>query len=104
MPDRRSIWKLRFLLAALTLLFLGGKELYGQSQAITATFSGTIMDPSGLAVSGAKLTLTSPDRGISRTSYTDANGLYTFTLLPTAVYTFDVQAPGFKHYKQEGIS
>jgi hypothetical protein len=104
MSDRRNFWKLRLLLAALMVLFLGGKALYGQSQAITATISGVILDASGLPVSGAKLALTSPDRAISRTAETEGDGLYTFTLLPSAVYTLEVEAPGFKRYKQEGIT
>src|SRR5260370_3502770 len=104
MSDRRNFWKLRLALAALMVLFLGGKALYGQSQAITATISGVILDASGLPVSGAKLSLTSPDRAISRTAETGGDGLYTFTLLPSAVYTLEVEAPGFKRYKQEGIT
>jgi hypothetical protein len=104
MSERRNLWKLRFLLVALMVLFLGGKELYGQSQAITATISGVILDASGLPVSGAKLSLINPDRAISRTAKTEGDGLYTFTLLPSAVYTLEVEAPGFKRYKQEGIT
>jgi hypothetical protein len=104
MPGNRGFWKLRFLLCALTLLFLGSTQLYGQSQAITATLRGSIFDPSGLAVNGAKVTLVCAELGIYRTASTEANGLYTFTLLPTAVYSLEVEAQGFKHYKQGGIS
>jgi len=93
------------LFSALALVFLSGKPLYGQgSQAITATLSGTVTDPAGLAVSGAKVTLTSPERGISWKYSTEVTGGYTFTLLPQSVYTLEVGAPGFKVYRQEGIA
>jgi len=104
MSGKKRFWKLGFMLCALTLLLLSGTQLYGQSQAITATLSGSIFDPTGLAVSSAKVTLTSPEHAIIRTTSTEANGLYTFTLLPPAVYRLEVEAAGFKHYKQEGIS
>jgi hypothetical protein len=97
----RRVW---FFVGAVVVLVLTGVQAHAQTQAITATLSGTIIDPAGLAVNGTKVTLTSPERGISRTTSTGTSGLYTFTLLPPSVYTLVVEAPGFKHYKQEGIS
>src|ERR1700730_5856576 len=94
----------RLCLYVLALLTLGGGQVYGQSQAITATLNGTVVDPSGQTVSGATVTLNSDDRGISRTSSTEGNGNYSFTLLPPSVYTLQIEAPGFKQYKQEGIT
>src|SRR5712664_537066 len=94
--------KLSILIGVLAALALAG-QCYGQSQAITASLSGTVLDSSGQSVNGAKLTLVSKDRGISRTYLTTDNGLYSFTLLPPATYTLQVEAAGFKHYKQDGI-
>jgi hypothetical protein len=105
MSGRKASWKLRFLLAALGLLFLNGRALYGQSStAFTAILSGSIVDPLGASVSGAKVTLASPGIGFSRTYSTKDTGLYTFTFLPPAVYILEVEAPGFKHYRQAGIT
>ena len=104
MSGNKRSWKFRFLLGALAVVILGSTQLYGQSQAITATISGVILDPAGLAISGARVTLSSPERGITRTATTEANGIYTFTLLPPSVYRLEVEAKGFKHYKQFGIS
>ena len=92
-----------FLVAILAALTLTAGQSYGQSQAITATLSGTILDPSGQAISGARVTLVSPERGISRSYVTTDNGLYSFTLLPPATYKLQVEAAGFKHYRQDGI-
>jgi Carboxypeptidase regulatory-like domain len=45
-----------------------------------------VVDPAGLAVKGATVTLTSPDLGVSRTTSTEDTGLYSFTFLPAGVY------------------
>jgi hypothetical protein len=96
--------KLNVLFLALVFLFLGQTQAFGQSQAITATLSGIVLDPTGQAVSGAKLTLSSPERAFSRSFTTGDTGLYTFTLLPPATYSLDVEVAGFKHYRQGGIT
>jgi hypothetical protein len=100
-----KVWslKLSILVFVLVVVALCAGQSYGQSQAITATISGTVLDPTGQTVSGAKITLVSPERGITRTYVTSDNGLYSFTLLPPATYRLQVEASGFKHYRQEGI-
>jgi Carboxypeptidase regulatory-like domain/TonB dependent receptor len=95
--------KLSILAVILAALGLSAGQCYAQSQAITATLSGTVLDPTGQAINGVKVTLASPERGISRTYVTTDNGLYSFTLLPPATYKLQVEAPGFKHYQQDGI-
>jgi len=98
----RQLW---FLVGALAVLFLCCKPLYGQSSAaFTATLSGRVNDPAGLAVKGATVTITSAELGLTRTSSTGDTGLYTFTFLPAGVYALEARAPGFKQYKQEGIT
>jgi|HubBroStandDraft_4_1064222.scaffolds.fasta_scaffold00546_7 hypothetical protein len=106
MTCKERSWILRILVVGtLALLSLSGKQLYGQSSsAFTATLSGTVTDPAGGAVNGAKVTLTSPEIGFARTYSTKDAGLYTFTFLPPASYTLEAEAPGFKHYKQLGIT
>src|ERR1700723_3814546 len=97
--------QLGLLLGALVVLFLCCHPLYGQSSAaFTATLSGRVIDPSGLAVKDATVTLTNSDLGISRTSSTGENGLYTFTFLPAGVYALETRTSGFKQYRQEGIT
>src|SRR5580658_7138009 len=97
--------QLGLLLGALVLLFLCCNPLYGQSSAaFTATLSGRVVDPAGLAVNAATVTLTSADLGISRTTTTSDTGLYSFTFLPPSVYTLETRIAGFKQYRQEGIT
>ncbi len=77
---------------------------YSQTQAFTASLGGVVHDSSGAAIPGAKVTLASPDKGITRTYTTDAEGRYSFALLPPATYILTVDAGGFSSYKQTGIA
>jgi len=95
-------WQTCFVLAVLAS-FLGGTNLEAQNQQVAATLSGAITDPTGLALKNAKVTLTSAQNGISRHYVTKEDGLYSFTLLPQAVYTLEVDVSGFKDYKQHGL-
>ena len=91
------------LAAVLVLLFLSTKALRAQNQEIAATLSGTVTDPTTAAVKGARVTLTGTQNGIVRTYLTQDAGLFSFTLLPPAVYVLSVDASGFKQYRQPGI-
>ena len=85
-------------LAALSLLlpFLAPFRLHAQAQAFTASLTGTITDPSGASVPGAKLTLANPQQGFVRTANTANDGSYTFSLLPPGTYSIKVEKSGFR--------
>ena len=100
--DRFS--KLCSVFFCLVLFLLCTGRAFGQAQAITATLSGTVFDPAGQVLEGARVTISNPEQSISRAFSTGAAGNYSFTLLPPATYSLDVEAPGFKHYRQEGIT
>ena len=91
-------------LAAVVAIGAAAPAAHGQSLASTAALSGTVSDPSGARVPNASVTLESPEKGIKRTFKTDAEGSFSFALLPAATYTLTVQVAGFKTYKQEGIT
>src|SRR5262249_8594608 len=63
-----------------------------------------IQDPTGAAVSSAKISARSIETGFERTTSTDASGLYEVPLLPTGTYELTVTADGFAPYKQSGIA
>jgi len=95
------------LLATIVMFALGMvgiTRLSAQSQAFTATISGTVTDTSGGVVPGAKVTLTSAERGIARSFTTSDSGAYSFTLLPPADYVLKVEQSGFQTYEQRGVS
>ena len=70
---------------------------------VTARISGTVRDPSGAVVSGVAVTAISLDTGIKQAVHADAQGFYSFPSLPVGHYDLEIQAAGFKDYKQKGL-
>ncbi|HVH86650.1 MAG TPA: carboxypeptidase-like regulatory domain-containing protein, partial [Terriglobales bacterium] len=92
-----------FALLLPILVLSSSTALRAQTLASTASLSGVVTDPSAARVAGASVTLTSQEKGISRAYKTDAEGNFSFPLLPAGVYSLTVQASGFKTFKQQGI-
>jgi hypothetical protein len=91
MKTRDLISSLGLCLGAFLLL---GPSLPAQT-ASTGALTITVTDPSGAAIAGASLTVTSA-AGQSRKQLTEANGSYTFALLPVGNYQVSIAAAGFK--------
>ena len=66
---------------------------YGQDR---ATIRGTITDPSGAAVSGARVELKSPATGLRRDTLTGGAGIYEFGSLPVGSYQLSIAQMGFR--------
>jgi hypothetical protein len=64
-------------------------------QAVTASITGTVTDPSGASVPGATVAATSVERGIVYTATTNDSGLYLIANLPVGSYTLKVEKSGF---------
>lgn len=102
MPKFRSLSL--FLAVAAFALCVAAPIANAQTAASTATFSGSVSDSTGARVPNASVTLSSLEKGITRTYKTDAEGNFSFALLPPSTYSLTVAAPGFKTFKQEGIA
>ena len=63
-----------FVVAVLTLALTF--PVWTNAQVNTVNLSGTVLDPQGLAVKNAKVTLTSTATGAARGTTSDANGRY----------------------------
>jgi len=89
--SRRPLTALRSLtiLTMLCLLVLGWAAM-ASAQVNTATLSGTVSDPQGLPVKGAKVTMTNAGTGARRTSVTDDGGRYNLVGLPPGQYKITV--------------
>src|ERR1700693_2404718 len=75
MSGRERSPQLWFLLGALAVLLLCCKPGYGQSSAaFTATLTGRVVDPAGLAVEGATVNPTTPEVGLSGPTARGATG------------------------------
>src|SRR5712692_9178927 len=66
----------------------------------TASIYLEVVDPKGLAVVGAKVTLTSADTKASRTEVTDSTGIFLFPALAPGQYSVRVENAGFRSYVQ----
>src|SRR5207249_4868073 len=64
-------------------------------QEVTASITGTVMDPTGAAVVGATVTAKSVERGLTYTSVTNESGIYRIAQLPVGSYELKVEKPGF---------
>lgn len=79
-------WILLCILSTATLSF---------GQIATTSLRGTIKDPSGALVPGAKITITDSGSGTSFSRVADTAGSYVFAQIPPAKYTITVTAAGF---------
>src|ERR1700693_4995277 len=77
----------------LWLTFSTGPFLLAQA---TGSISGTVSDSTGSAVPGAKVTVTAPATGLSRSSTTNDKGEYVIPLLGVANYNVQVELQGFQ--------
>jgi outer membrane receptor protein involved in Fe transport len=99
------VWATHVTYAALlcaALLLLAPADSW--SQANSATFHGTVNDPTGAVVPGVTVTLTNQNTGATMTQMTAERGDFTFTFVPVGVYTVRIEAPGFKTHTTTGIT
>lgn len=89
--------KERFSILALSLLMCLSL-LAGQvsGQAVYGSVFGTVTDPSGAAVPGAKVVITNTGTNLSVTTQTNSSGNFTQTRLSPGSYRLRVEASGFK--------
>ncbi|MGA2419106.1 MAG: TonB-dependent receptor [Candidatus Acidiferrum sp.] len=79
----RGVWTVAYVM----FVFLCASV---QAQVNTAALSGTVLDPQGLAVAGAKITMTNPLTGVERSITADEGGRYTLVGLPPGKYSMTV--------------
>ena len=86
----------------LAAIVLATVSTLGYGQAISSnggSIQGTITDPSGAAIPGASIILTSPDTGLTRTLKSDSAGFYSIGPLNPGSYVLDITAANFQHLK-----
>src|SRR6266849_4432329 len=97
---RRSLGVCAIVLCVLVLTF----AVSGAAQVNTATLSGAVTDPQGLAVRGARVTVTSVTTGAERTILVDDDGRYIFIGLPPGQYRISVDGgANFAAYQDPAV-
>ncbi len=89
---KRSFWVAVATLSVLCTLWVPS----ALGQAVYGSILGTVTDPSGAAVSGAKVSATSQTKNVTTEVTTNESGNYSVTHLPPDVYTVRIQGQGFK--------
>src|SRR6476620_10939347 len=91
----------RKLMSLFAITLIVGVASVGRAQVTTGTISGTVIDPNGAVVTGADVKATNVATSASRTTSSDGDGHFAFTLLPPGRYRVDVTAQGFQPYQAE---
>jgi len=74
------------------------------AQTFRGTILGTVTDPSGAVVAGAKVTVKNLGTGLERTTDTSADGSYALPELPIGTYDVTVTQPGFQTFVATGVA
>src|SRR5438477_1580083 len=91
---------LRVLLVALVV---ATGAAAGFAQSTGGRIRGTVTDPSGGAVTAAKVVIINQATGAQRDGETGSNGEYIFLEVPVGTYEVQVNQAGFKKYVRKGI-
>lgn len=70
---------------------------------ITGTVSGTVVDPTGQVVVGAKVTLKSSRTSEARSTQSNESGGFSFVAVQPDTYTLVVEQQGFKTYERRSL-
>ena len=73
-------------------------------QVDAGSISGVIRDPSGAAIVGAKVTLTSEDTGIVQMTVSTSSGDYTFAPVKIGRYAVSAEYGGFQTVRQNNVT
>jgi Carboxypeptidase regulatory-like domain len=86
---------LLLLILALTHMVLHSTRAWSQGET-TSAIQGQATDATGAAVSGAMVTITSPETGLKRSAKTNESGWFNFPQLKPGAYSVRIEAPGFE--------
>lgn len=86
------------------VLLFAVNSAHGQGMGTSGAIVGTVQDPSGAAVSGATIAVTSLETSVIRTTVTGADGTYDVSELPLGTYQVAVNSKGFKKAIQSPLT
>src|SRR6266700_920079 len=95
-------YKMKAILVRMTLLFVVFAAGV-QAQTNQGSIAGTVFDPSGAVVAGAKVAAVSPDTGARYEVASSAAGYFVFPHLNIGTYDVSVSSAGFKTATYKGV-
>jgi len=108
MQRRETVLTLFVFRSAVTVLVVCAMLLVSgeiaSAQVNTATLSGTVTDPQGLPVNGARVTVTNVGTSAARSAVTDDSGHYNLVGIPPGIYKLTVNGgSGFASYENPSL-
>ncbi len=101
---RSKLHALHLSVLCMALFVLAGlAPREASAQGSTATISGRLSDPQGLALPGVSVTITNPATGETRRVVSNPEGRYQITALPPGRYNLTLELSGFRTMVVEGI-
>src|ERR1700740_3310675 len=94
--SRTSLECLLRIVIIVTLILWIAAPILAQSTVATGNIQGTLTDPSGAVVAGAKITITNTDTGQALHVSTSSAGTYNSGALVPGNYSVRAEAAGFK--------
>ena len=85
-----------------TLLFI--LSLAVSAQHIRGALEGTVNDPSGAVIAGAKVTLQNQATGADFSASTNSSGYFNFQNLEAGLYTISVEQSGFRKFVAKDVN
>ncbi len=85
------------------LLLISLLSCLAWAQSTTGALSGTVTDPAGAVVVGAKVEVINEATGVVTPLTTNDVGVYRAAFLNPGTYTVRVQAPGFSTFESKGV-
>ena len=98
-PIRFAVW---FSSVATTILALGGVPVRAQLTT-TGTINGTVLDPAGAVIPGAKVLIRETQRKIVTQTVSNSSGDFVQVGLDSGHYEVTVSASGFATYRETNI-
>jgi outer membrane receptor protein involved in Fe transport len=100
MQRNNGKWLKTFSVQIALSLLLSGLSM---AQTFRGSINGTITDPSGAVVPGAKVTATDEATTVARETVSSSAGEFLFSDIPQSAYTIKVAAPGFQTVEVKGV-
>ncbi|HUN86290.1 MAG TPA: TonB-dependent receptor [Terracidiphilus sp.] len=88
---------------SLLIAFLLVASAIASGQGYFGTVSGTLTDPSGAVISGAKITLVDQNKGYKFSATSDSEGRYLYRSVSPGLYTVIAQMTGFEKVERTNI-
>src|SRR5258708_9930774 len=95
--------KNKWFVIGLTLTLCAFFSILALAQETTGGLQGTVKDPTGAVVPGAKVVVAASTLVGTKEIDTDGSGYYRFANLPPGTYTITVTAKGFKTFKRDDL-